>query len=394
MTRSCWFRFTLGPSGYSRESPPGFASRPSSQTTESPFHAPFRAALFRSTALSSSSVRRGISSRIPATAPARARTISLTCRSARSPSSTGPRVPCSWSNRVATSGPPICGSRRLSQHLRICASLESCSTSPQKVQHLVMQQSIRAYEPPLIYRPLAKSRRGPAAGLFHNQAERRQVPRFGHPINRHLRGPLGHQHVLPEAAHRAAAPRRVRQSPQAHARFRVLAWSRAGDEHHGFSETFPARDVYSLPGAVRSFAAVRVPACPPRQRRSTHYPRHDFSVFFNPYKGAERRNSPRELLRAVDRINNHPRAPITGRLFRYLLVRFFSNEIHRQSARRDFLERHRLDRFIRQSHDGPVILPFGAKVPRTEVLHRDGICLFRDFLEQPPIFFAIAHLFS
>src|SRR5208283_2968098 len=222
-TRKAASRFTCALRAPPRSARLDCASHPCGHTAASPCRVRSPAASPLPAGLFSLPARRGSASRILPISPDRARTISAAHRSAQSLSSTNPRGPVLSSCRAATGGPLAS-----EIHLRPTAShrhvsLESSRTSPENLQHLFVQQAVRADESSFVNRTLAVNRRRPSAGLFHDQAERRQVPRLGDPVQGHIHRAFGHQHVLPEAADRTAAARRIHKKANRGAHLHVLA---------------------------------------------------------------------------------------------------------------------------------------------------------------------------
>src|SRR5260370_13919928 len=74
-----------------------------------------------------------------------------------------------------------------------------------------------------------------ASGFLDHDSERRKVPRFRSPIERHLDRALRDQHVLPESAERAAVARGVPQSADLRLVLRVLACTRSPRKNHTFA---------------------------------------------------------------------------------------------------------------------------------------------------------------
>src|SRR5208282_769551 len=227
--------------------------------------------------------------------------------------------------------------------------------------------------------------------LFHDNPQRCQIPRLGHPVHRGLNRAFRHQYVLPESPNRTAVARRIPHPPHRRSRLYALRRSRARCENHRLRHGFPFRNVQPLGAAKSPFAAVCPPPRPLRQRGRAHHPRHDFSVLLNPHQSPKRRNPPRKLFRPINRVDNHSRPPAPRRPLRYLLTGLLPYQVHRQPALRHLPQRHRLHALVRQRHHAPIALLLCAQLLRPEVPHRNRVRLLRDPLQQSPVFRPVTH---
>src|SRR5215470_13622963 len=202
-------------------------------------------------------------------------------RLARFLSSTGPLLRVPWLVLAATSGPPAREIHLLSQDLHKRALRESWSTSPEKTQHLFMHQPVCAEEAPFVDGTLAVYRGCPAACLFHDDAERREIPRLRNPIQRAFNRTFRHQHVLPKAADRTAAARCIRKSPHARPGVGILPGPCAGGENHGLRQPRNLGHTQLPLASPSPFPPIGPPTSTHSQCRCTDHARDDFRVFLN-----------------------------------------------------------------------------------------------------------------
>ena len=272
-----------------------------------------------------------------------------------------------------------------------------------------MQNPIRTQIIPAINRSLALHVSRLPTCLFHNDPQRRQIPRLRSPIQRRINRALRHQHMLPKSAKRSTVPRSIQQPPNPRPILRVLTRPRPRSKNHRLIQLRSSRNANLLPITKRPFAAIRPPSRP--QRGRTAHPRHNLPVQLNPQQRPKRRNPPRKLLRPINRINNQPRPsrrpfassnigfPTTGIGFRAVsCVRrpaarplLLPINIQLQPTLRHTLPRHLLNRSIRLRHRRPIHLPFHAQRTIAKALQRHRIRLIRNPPQQRPILFPVAH---
>ena len=153
---------------------------------------------------------------------------------------------------------------------------------------------------------------GAAAGFFHNDAERRQIPGHGSEVDGNFDGAFSDQHVLPIPAQGAAVTRRVHQAADFIAHHGSFLGARAGRENHGRVQRGGFRDVDFFSVAIRALPAISPPAR--AERRSAGHARYNFAILFDGQKRAKGGNAARKFFRAVDRIDDQACASgIAGR---------------------------------------------------------------------------------
>src|SRR6267154_2577096 len=149
-------------------------------------------------------------------------------------------------------------------------------TSLQQPQHLIVNLSVRTKKISGINCALATHIAGPPACFFHNNPQRRQVPRLRRPVQRRLRCPFGDQHVLPESSKSAPTASGIGKATDLFLSQFVFTWSGSGCEHHRFTQVGHIRDVDTFSVAISALAAISPPAT--RQSRSAGHPRHNFAI--------------------------------------------------------------------------------------------------------------------
>src|SRR5882762_7248413 len=101
-------------------------------------------------------------------------------------------------------------------------------TSLQQPQNLIVNLSVRTKKISGINRALAAHIARPPTCFFHNNPQRRQVPRLRRPVKRRLRSPFGDQHMLPESSKRTSAASRIGKAPNPLLSQFIFTWSGAG----------------------------------------------------------------------------------------------------------------------------------------------------------------------
>src|ERR1700687_2417087 len=251
-----------------------------------------------------------------------------------------------------------------------------------------MNSSVRAQEIPRVDRSLAAYVRRPSARLFDADPQRREVPRFRRPVQRHFRAPFRAQHVLPESAERPPAARRIRHASNLLLRDLILAGTGPGGEHHRLAQLSDVRHMNPLAVPISASPSIGPPAA--RESRRARHPRNDLSIPLDGQQRSKRRNPPRKFLRAVDRIDNQSRLPRP----RYLVVvaaHLFAQHIQRDPARRHLRSRHFFHGAIRLRNSRSITLSFDPHSVCAKILHRDGIRFLRNVFQQRPILRSIAH---
>ena len=185
--------------------------------------------------------------------------------------------------------------------------------------------------------------------------------------------------MLPEAPEGSSASRRIRKPPQSFPRHAVLTGACSRRENHRAAQTPDIRNMNSLSISIGSFAAVRPPSR--AKSRSARHSRYNLAVQFDAHQRAKRRNPPGKLLRAVDRIDNHPRSPRSTRRLRVPAAHLLPQYVQSQPARRHFCPRHFFHAAVRLRHCCAVSLPIDSQFIGAEIPHRNGIRLLRDRLQ-------------
>src|SRR5712671_481887 len=260
--------------------------------------------------------------------------------------------------------------------------------SVQQLQHLIVNLPIGTKKISGINRALAAHIARPPARFFHNNPQRRQVPRLRRPVQCRLSSSFGHQHVLPESTKSAPAASRIGKAPNLFLSQFVFTWSGAGGEHHCFTQLGHTRNVNPFPVAISAFAAIRPPAT--RQSRSAGHSRHNFAIALDSQQRSKRLNPARKFLRAVDRIDDQSRLRGTWRLA-LRTTHLFAEHIQREAAGRHFCASHLLYRAICLRYGRPIALSVHAHSVRAKIFHSDYIRVLRNILQQRPILRSIAH---
>src|SRR5208337_2220082 len=121
------------------------------------------------------------------------------------------------------------------------------------------------------------------------------------------------------------------------------------------------------------------------------HPCHDLPVLLNPHQRPKRGNTAREFLRAVNRINDHARAPVLRRRLRAFTAHLFAQHIQRQTALRHLGARHRFHLLVRLRYRRAVHLSLHAHFRRAKIPARNRVRLLRNRFQQRFVFLAISH---
>src|SRR5882762_3178545 len=160
--------------------------------------------------------------------------------------------------------------------------------SLQQLQHLIVNPPIGTKKISGINRALATHIARPPACFFHNNPQRRQVPRLRRPVQCRLRSPFGDQHMLPESSKSAPAASRIGKATDLFLSQFIFTWSGSGCEHHRFTQPGDIRDVDTFSVPISALTAVRPPAT--RQSRSAGHSRHNFAIALRSEERSKRLN--------------------------------------------------------------------------------------------------------
>src|SRR5260370_6662546 len=130
------------------------------------------------------------------------------------------------------------------------------------------------------------------------------------------------------------------------------------------------------------------------QAGRAHHSGDDLAIQLNSHQRAEGGNTARKFFRAVDRVDDHARAPGSTRRLRIAAAHFFSKNVQWQSASRHFGPRHLFHGTVCLSHRRAVAFSVNAQFVGAEIPQRNPVRLLRDRFQQRSIFLPVTHAFT